>query len=102
MIVKSVTVSLPSPQAMVDMRFLYLLTLGLSVWSLFQAGTSHLTPKTAAVCYTEIPLLSHGGPSTDRYIFDALRNPSGVSDCPFIKPVYGDESCRQRWQTCHH
>jgi hypothetical protein len=49
MIVKSITVSLPSLQAVVDIRFPYRLTLGLSVWSLFQAATSHLTPKISHI-----------------------------------------------------
>jgi len=55
MIVKSVTVSFPSIQAVVNMRYPYRLTLGLSVWSLYQAATSHPTPKKSHIHPNRLP-----------------------------------------------
>jgi hypothetical protein len=50
-------------------------------------------PHEESHCYTVFARLSHRGPSTDRYDFDALHNPLGVPGSPLVKPESGWELC---------
>ena len=93
MIVKSVTVSLPSPQTVMEMSSPY----RLSVWSLFQTCTSHLTPKRSPNRLPPFAIPSLSGCHTGIVLTPCTALP----ECLFMKPDYRHGSCRQRWQSCH-